>query len=126
MNKIRRTLARHECTVGNDCPAVHEIESASEQGEHLVQGYVIDDQEVVDALGVRGGEVAVRLTSDVVDQMTAAGIPMPWLRTMPSGDPAAVGTTVRNPDDLLAEVGHGLPAGELLIVPRVLQEAVPC
>lgn len=126
MNKIRRTLARHLCTVGNDCPAVHEIESASKQGEHLVQGYVIDAQDVLDALGVCGGEVAVRLTSDVVDQMTAAGIPMPWLRTMPSGDPAAVGATVWDSDGLLAEIGHKLPTGELLIVPRALQEAVPC
>ncbi|MBA3905723.1 MAG: hypothetical protein H0X35_03420 [Pseudonocardiales bacterium] len=105
---------------------MHEIESAGKQGEHLVQGYVIDAQDALDALGVRGWEVAVRLTSDVVDQMTAAGIPMPWLRTTLDGDPAVIGTTFRDADDLLAEIGHTLPAGELLIVPRALQEAVPC
>lgn len=125
MQKIRRTLAR-DCTAAHDCPAVHEIDATTEQGDHLVQGYIITRAATLAALGARPGEVAVRLTQDVVEQMAARGIPMPWLLITPDGEPAAVGTTVPNTDDLLAGIGRSLPVGELLIVPRVLQEAVSC
>lgn len=125
MKKITRTLAR-DCTAGHDCPAVHEIETTSETEGRLVQGYTITDRGTLAALGVRPGEIAVRLSRALVDQLVAAGISTPWLRTTPDGEPAAVGATVPDTDDLLAGIGRTLPVGEQLVIPRSLQEAVPC
>ncbi|ROR37956.1 hypothetical protein EDD39_6117 [Kitasatospora cineracea] len=57
-----------ECEKGT-CPTVYGVDGT---GDLIVQGYVVDDPEVLAAIGLPAGEVAVRVPASLIRRLADA------------------------------------------------------